>query len=224
MRSDRVVLASSLLAALLLSAPAHAGFGSLLKLGKVGSSAGKAGRVAKTASVVTKTARVGRGVAMVSGAVAAERAGLVFAGLGDDAARSAGYLARTADSEFVLVTRAGQRPVAASEVGSTVQQLSREGSATVYLDRSAASSEEVLAALPADAELRLAEGGTSLPVRRQASGEGTDFVVDVASNAVDLQDYLGGDGEEDDADGPPYLVLGLAGVGLLGWWALRRQA
>ena len=223
MPTSRAVLASSLLVGVLLAAPAHAGFGSLLKLGKLGSSAGKAGKVAKTASVVTKTARVGRGVAMVSGAVAAERAGLVFAGLGDDAARSAGYLARTAENEFVLVTRAGQSPVAASEVGTTVQQLSREGSATVYLDRSAAASEEVLAALPVDAELRLAEGGTSLPVRRQASGDGVDFVVDAASNAVDLQDYLAGDDEED-ADGPPYLVLGLVGVGLFGWWALRRQA
>lgn len=213
-----------LCAAVLLSTPAQAGFGSLLKLGKLGSSAGKAGKVAKTAGVVTKTARVGRGVAMVSGAVAAERAGLVFAGLGDDAARSAGYLARTAENEFVLVTRAGQSPVAAAEVGGSVQQLAREGSATVYLDKSAAVSEDVLAALPADAELRLVEGGASLPVRRQSSSDGVDFVVDVASNAVDLQDYLGGDGDEEDDDGPPYLVLGLVGVGLFGWWALRRQA
>lgn len=206
-----------LLVLLTLSTPAFAGAGSLLgKLGKFGS---------KTGKVVGKGARVGRGVAAVSGVVAAERAGLVFAHLGDDAARSAGYLARTPEGELLLVTRAGQSKPGTSGLGGAVDALASEGGvATVYVDSSAALTDDALRALPEDASLRLLHEGREYSMRREAVGDAVEFVVDTASGAIDVHDFVSGGAEEvdDETDGgvtvlTVVLVLGVLAV----FWAVK---
>ena len=213
-----------LVLSLSLSTSAWAGLGSLLgKLGKLGTKTGKV--VGKGARVGVKGARVGRGVAAVSGVVAAERAGVVFAHLGDDAARSAGYLARTSEGELLLVTRAGQSSPGTAGLGGAVEQLATNGqAATVYVDSSAALTDDALRALPEDTSLRLMHEGGEYSLRRQHVGDAVEFVVDTASGAIDVHDFVAGAEELDDGDGDGattfftvVLVLGVLAV----FWVVK---
>jgi hypothetical protein len=216
---------------LLVATPAFAGLGSLLaKLGKAGSSAGKVAKVGGKVAKVAKVAKVGAGVAGVSSAFAAERAGFALGGLSDDAARTAAFVARGAEGEVMLVTRAGGQSVhSPSGAGAMVDAMAVDGAApTVFLDASAASSTEVVAALPPRARLVLVEEGRTMPLARKSGGELGELVVDQAGNLVDLGDYLGvPSGEVEDEEGgfggvlTVLVVLAFIGGGLL--WLLGRR-
>ncbi len=211
---------------------AHAGIGGLLgKLGRIGSKGGKAVSVGAKIGKTGKAASLGKaaaGAAGVTGLVAAERAGLAFAGLSDDAARSAAYLARTPDGELVMVTKAaGTSTHSPESLRFAAQRIAPEGTRpSIFLDRSVAQAPDELVHLPPEAELTLVEGNQRLPVRRVDKGqEGFEFVVDTADGAIELSSYVGDADGEDSGDSPVWIFVGsaLVAAGGLVWWRRRSR-
>ena len=201
-----------LISMLLVATPAFAGLGGLLaKLGKAGSSAGKVAKVGGKAAKLAKVAKVAKVGAGVTTAFAAERATFALGGLSDDAARGAAFVARGAEGEVMVVTRAaGQSVHSPISAGAMVDAMAAEGSApTVFLDASAASSPEVVAALPKRANLVLVEEGRTLPLARKPDGKLGELVVDHGGDVLDLGDYLGAvNGEyEDEDEGTSWLTV-----------------
>lgn len=186
-------------------------WGALSRAGKV-SRLGKAGKLAAAA----------KATGAVTAAVAAERGGLLLAGLGDDAARSAAFLARTGEGELALVTRGGQSTVQRGQLFGAVDELRAHGPPAVYLDATAAADEAALRALPEDTLLYLVDDGVKLPVRSQSTGGGARrFVVETADGAVDLAGLFHDDRDDDEL---PAGILAAVAVALYLWWRWRRSA
>ncbi|MCP3140941.1 hypothetical protein [Pyxidicoccus xibeiensis] len=225
-RTLALIVALSLAVVPLVS---HAGIGSLLgKLGRVGSKGGKAVSVGAKLGKTGKAASLGKAAAGVTGLVAAERAGLAFAGLSDDAARSAAYVARTPDGELVMVTKAaGTSTHSPESLGFVAQRIAPEGTRpSIFLDRSVAQAPDELAHLPPEAELTLVEGNQRLPVRRVDKGqEDVEFFVDTADGAIELSSYVGDGDGEDSGDSTGWLFVGcaLVAAGGLVWWRRRGR-
>lgn len=204
---------------LLASSPAFAGLGSLLaKAGKAGSSGAKVAKAAKVGAAGAKAAKLAKVGVGITGAVAAERAGFALAGLSDDAARSAAFLAKGEGGEVLMVTRAaGQSTHTPQSAAGAVDALAAEGRApVVFLDRSAAASPELVAALPENAQLSLVEEGTAVPLRR-APGRTRDLLVDTVDGTLDLADYLGASGDEEEESSSAFFWVVLVGGGLAGF-------
>ncbi|HEY3452644.1 MAG TPA: hypothetical protein VGK67_40240 [Myxococcales bacterium] len=219
MNSRKLVVLLALLVAG-LPAPAHAGLlGGLAKLGKLGKVAkvGKAARLAK----LGKVAKVGKAAAGMSAVVAAERAAPLFAGLGEDAARGATFLARGADGELLRVTKAaGAEKVSAEALGGLGAAGERP---SVFLDLSAADAAPALAIEHPNASLALVDGEKRLSLLQKAGGEVGDLVVDTASGLVDLEDYLGGDDRYFFEKYALHLGLGVGVVVATIWWLKKRR-
>lgn len=209
----------------LAPAPAHAWLGvigKLGKLGKVGKAAGTAAKVGK----VAKVAKVGSvAAAGMTSAVAAERAGVLLAGLGDDAARSAAFVARSAEGEVLWATRAaGTEKLASGSVGEAVGALGRAGERPkVFLDPSMADAAPALAKEHPAVELVLADGEKALPLRQKPGGEVGDLVVDTGEKLVDLADYVGTaePAEEGEVEGWQ-IGLGACVAAVLGYVVWKR--
>jgi hypothetical protein len=125
----------------LCAAPGCSVFSLLAKVGKVASVAGKAG---KGAGLAGKALSWGGAAAKLGGAtsaaLAAERGALALAGLGDDAARGAAYLAR--EGEVWHIVRAGEAPLSLTDDGARAA-LSDAGVMQVLLDPSAVLGREL---------------------------------------------------------------------------------
>ncbi|MBL9039016.1 MAG: hypothetical protein JNG84_10910 [Archangium sp.] len=195
----------------------------LSKLGKAGSTASKVSKVAK----MGKVAAVGKAAAGLTAAVAAERAGVVFARFGDDAAKSAAYIARGAEGELVMVTRAaGQSTHDASSLSNAVGHLGGEGAPSkVLVDMASPPSAEALATLPNDVAITLVDDATSMPVRRVEKEGVSELVVDTAEGAIDLADYLGASDSDEGDEGISWPAIGIivVVVGGLFWRGLRSK-
>lgn len=206
----------------LAATSSHAGVLSLL------SKAGRAGKLASGGSKLAraaKLARVGRAAAGVTALVAAERAGVAFARVGDDVARGAAYVARGASGEVVLVTKAGQSTHTAQTLGPALAELGEGRTVTVLLDAKALPPGDALAAIPPTANVGLVDELGTTAVRRSEAGGSRSLLVDTAEGAVDLADLasLGAESSDDDGEDRAPLVITLLIVGgvLLGWRLLR---
>jgi hypothetical protein len=220
----RVVVVGAFGAALCISPVVHAGPLSLLsKAAKVASGSGKA---AKTAAGASKL----KAAMLAGGAVtAAERSGLLFKAIPDDATRVAAYVASEPDGAFRIVTRAGEQAThPPGEVGLAVQRLGTEAKPVdLYLDLTAARSPGALP--PPEAGRRwfvLDAHGKPHPVRTEASGDGTlQHTVDAGDVSLDLADFAAFELDREDDDEPPPWFFGLAGVVVVGgvWMVIRRR-
>jgi MYXO-CTERM domain-containing protein len=191
--------------------------------------ASKAGQVAKGAGAVGKaasgTAKIGAaGKALLAGGsvLAAERAGLVFAGLGDDAARAAAYVAREPDGLLRTVVRGGGQSTlsaddAARSIGSLAAERGRVG-IDVYVDLSAA---RVPGSIPSPGPgQRLyvldAEAKAHLVTSTKSESGAWEHVVDVGGTSLDIADFAAMELEDDgDDDAPPPWFFGLSGFAAL---------
>jgi hypothetical protein len=187
---------------------------------------GKAGKVASTGVKLSRGAKLAKLAGGVSTVVVAERAA---ASLGGVAVESAGYLARSSSGELVMMTKAANAPMVVDDVAKAASHLGPRP--MMVIDPSVAASPEALRALPADAELFVADGARRVPVRRIEKDGVVEFVVDSAGTAVDLADYAADlTSDDDDAgsttgDDHPVATAVFAGVLLAAWvgWKLLRN-
>jgi hypothetical protein len=210
---------SVVLVGFLLPFPSEAGILSLL------SKSGRAARLGSGAAKMSRAARLAKVATGVSSLVVAERAAATMVGLGADAAH-AGYLARGASGELVMAT-SRTAPTVIDDLGKTVGNLA-EGSVRpkVVLDPSVAATPEVLASIPAEAELAIVEGAHQFPVTRVKNADGTSsFVIDHAGDLIDLGDYASqfvADDEEPSSDfelGPTAIAVIIV-VGVIAVWKM----
>lgn len=198
------------------------------KAGQVAKGAGAVGKGAKAAGAVGKAASGGAkigaaGKALLAGGsvLAAERAGLVFAGVGDDAARAAAYVAREPDGLLRTVVRGGGQSTgtaddAARSIGSLAAEQGRAG-VDVYVDLSAA---RVPGTIPPPAPgQRLyvldAEAKPHLVTSTKSEGGAWEHVVDVGGTSLDIADFAAMELEGDESDAPPAWFFGLSGFTVL---------
>lgn len=191
-----------LLVAAVAAAPGCSVFSLLAKVGKVASVAGKAG---KAGGAAAKAMSLGAAAAKLGGAttaaLAAERGALALAGLGDDAARGAAYLAR--EGEVWHIVRAGEAPLSLGDDAARAA-LSDAGVVQVLLDPSAILGRELPLPGPG-VQVQLPRFGGGLRALlpdaeavgrwREVGGEAAGHAWDLsqlAMDAADAQEVLGG--------------------------------
>mgnify|MGYP000895633060 FL=1 len=198
------------------------------KAGQVAKGAGAVGKGAKAAGAVGKaasgTAKIGAaGKALLAGGsvLAAERAGLVFAGLGDDAARAAAYVAREPDGLLRTVVRGGgQSTLPADDAARSLSTLAAEQGRVgvdVYVDLSAA---RVPGTIPPPAPgQRLyvldAEAKPHLVKSTKSETGAWEHAVDAGGTSLDIADFAAMELEGDESDAPPAWFFGLSGFAVL---------
>jgi hypothetical protein len=203
----------------LAAPPAAAGpLSALAKLAKAGSSGAKAAKAAKAAKLV----------GTAGAAVAAERAGLVFANVGDDVGRAAAYVGRDAAGEFRLIVRGGSGDITTTNVRAVVAELPHER-VDLYIDLSAARHPE---ALPRSTEARLyvldVEARPHRARIQEAENGKLEALVDVGDGAMDMASWVAEQLADEPEDPEPplsWMIGGVAvgGVGVAGWFWLRRR-
>jgi hypothetical protein len=189
---------------------------------------GKAGKVASKGVKLSRGARLARLAGGVSTVVVAERAA---ASLGGVAVESAGYLARSSSGELVMLTKAANAPMVVDDVAKAASHLGPKP--TMVIDPSVAASPDALKALPADAELFVADGARRVPVQRVEKDGVVGFVVEHGGTAVDLADYaadlVSDDDEASSTTGDDHSVATAVFAGVLfaayvGWKLLKSRA
>ncbi len=238
----RLAIAAIALVALAWSTPAVAGPFTILKgVAKAGQAAkgiggaAKAAKLAKAAKAagVVKAAPAAKAALLAGGATfAAERAGLLFASVPDDAARVATYVAGESGGTFRTVLRSGEQATyAADDLAAGLRSAGGpDRPVDVYLDLNAARATELPRPKPGERWFVMDASGKPHPVRVEPRPEGLEHVVDVGASVVDLQDFaamaLGElDEEQPEESGPPawFIALGVGALGLVAVVVVRRR-
>lgn len=207
------------------------------KAARAAKGAAKAGAAAKGAGKLGAAAKTGALLTAGGAAFAAERSGLLFGKVADEAGTAMAYLGREASGEFRLVTRSGAQSVhAADDLPTALKGVPTQETDTlrVYVDLNAAAKPEALPA-PAAGETRfvLDAEGAPHPLRAvERPGGGTDYVVDAAEGTVDLASFVADqtsseaestDALEASSSGGSWWVGFLMAGGLVAYWVLKRR-
>ncbi len=161
-------------------------------VGAIAKAIAKAGKAAKGAKGAAAAGKAAKGGTLIAGgaALAAERSGVLFKLIPDDAGRAVAYLAHEPDGAFRTVLRSGEQAThAPGELGPALGKLATPETPKVdiYLDLSAATQPQKLATPTANQRLFvLDKHAQPLPVRVERKADGTLDFVDAADGAIGL--------------------------------------
>jgi hypothetical protein len=207
------------------------------KAGQVAKGAGAVGKASKAAgaagkaATVTKLSAAGKAIVAGGSVVAAERAGLLFAGLGDDGARLATYVAREPDGLLRTVVAGGeQATLTVDDAARSISAMAAErgaAGADVYVDLSAARVPGAIPP-PQPGQRLYVLDAEAKPHRLTSTKteQGYEYEVELDDGVLDVADFAASQLEDDgegESDMPPWFPASVLGVGAIGYAIHRRK-